>query len=112
MNSLPTNNYPFQAAIIDNGTLSDEDARIARENFLRQYRLRSSNEGRLRSIGFAAPLVLAAAILLVFLSWPANTLDYEASGAHQEDGYILAPDEHPAILTFSDKTVVKAAARS
>ena len=111
MNGMPTDS-PLRAAILKNGTLTEEGSRLAREEFLRVYRARSSNGQEASYLKWAVPVALAASLLLAILTWPSGTLQYQVSGAHEQDGYILAPDDQPVHLTFSDKTVIEATARS
>ncbi len=64
------------------------------------------SRGGPRAVWFA-PVAVAAAVLLAWVLWPAETLSYEVAGAARDGNYVRAA-ESPAVVRFSDATEVTA----
>ncbi len=93
--------------------LHEEEAVLRREDFLArvdQERHRGRRAAEAFKAVWTAPLAAAAAIALAIgVLWPEPSLKYEVSGADNEGGYIRAASSEPALVRFTDATVVTAA---
>ncbi|WP_441293013.1 FecR domain-containing protein [Sorangium sp. KYC3313] len=104
---------PVAALLQRAAQLSEPERREARAAFLRRVdeeQARSSNARVV--VRWVAPLALAASVLVgVFFFWRTErALDYVVEGAVNESGYVRVPVDHPAAITFSDQTRIRAAA--
>ena len=62
-------------------------------------------------IAFASAVSCIVAALFAWCRTPAS-LTYEVIGANKDGVYVSAPDEHPALVQFSDSTTLRVAAAS
>ncbi|WP_437280827.1 FecR family protein [Sorangium sp. So ce375] len=93
--------------------LSEPERREARAAFLRRVDEEQARAGKTRVVvRWVAPLALAASVMmLVFFFWRTErALHYVVEGAADESGYVRVPVDHPAAITFSDQTRIRAAA--
>ncbi|WP_437336641.1 FecR domain-containing protein [Sorangium sp. So ce394] len=92
--------------------LSETERIEARAAFLRRVDEEQARASKPRAVvRWAAPLALAGSVLLALFLWlPERGLDYVVEGAEEESGYVRVPLDHPAAITFSDRTQIRAAA--
>ncbi|WP_437739323.1 FecR family protein [Sorangium sp. So ce1504] len=104
---------PVAALLQRAAQLSETERREARAAFLRRVDEEQARVSKTRVVvRWAAPLAFAASVLMVvFFFWRTERgLDYVVEGAVNESGYVRAPVDHPAAITFSDQTRIRAAA--
>ncbi|WP_438037617.1 FecR domain-containing protein [Sorangium sp. So ce128] len=104
---------PVAALLQRAAQLSETERREARAAFLRRVDEEQARVSKTRVVvRWAAPLAFAASVLMVvFFLWRTERgLDYVVEGAVNESGYVRAPVDHPAAITFSDQTRIRAAA--
>ncbi|XXX79400.1 FecR family protein [Sorangium sp. So ce134] len=104
---------PVAALLQRAAQLSEPERLEARAAFLRRVDEEQARAGKARVVvRWAAPLAFAASVsLLVFFFWRSERgLDYVVEGAADESGYVSVPVDHPASITFSDRTRIRAAA--
>lgn len=104
---------PVAALLQRAAQLSEPERLEARAAFLRRVDEKKARASKTRVVvRWAAPLAFAAgALLLVFFFWrPERGLDYVVEGAADESGYVRVALDHPAAITFSDRTRIRAAA--
>ncbi|WP_437911433.1 FecR family protein [Sorangium sp. So ce302] len=104
---------PVAALLQRAAQLSETERREARAAFLRRVDEEQARVSKTRVVvRWAAPLAFAASVLMVvFFFWRTEQgLDYVVEGAVNESGYVRAPVDHPAAITFSDQTRIRAAA--
>ncbi|WP_437592358.1 FecR domain-containing protein [Sorangium sp. So ce1000] len=106
---------PVAALLQRAARLSEPERREARAAFLRRVDEEQARASSARVVvRRVAPLALAAGMLLfvcVFWFWRTERdLDYVVEGAADESGYVSVPLDHPAAITFSDRTRIRAAA--
>ncbi|WP_437766489.1 FecR family protein [Sorangium sp. So ce281] len=104
---------PVAALLQRAAQLSEPERREARAAFLRRVDEEQARSRNARVVvRWVAPLALAASVLMgVFFFWRTERgLDYVVEGAVNESGYVRVPVDHPAAITFSDQTRIRAAA--
>ncbi|WP_437849846.1 FecR domain-containing protein [Sorangium sp. So ce363] len=104
---------PVAALLQRAAQLSETERREARAAFLRRVDEEQARVSKTRVVvRWVAPLAFAASVLMVvFFFWRTERgLDYVVEGAVNESGYVRAPVDHPAAITFSDQTRIRAAA--
>lgn len=108
--SEPERNSDPIASLLQRAVELDEPERhVARERFLERVEQESMAPTRARTIAWiAAPLAVAATVLLVLLLWKDSPgMAYDVQGAVRDGDYVRAKDR-PADITFSDQTRVRA----
>ncbi|CAN95069.1 unnamed protein product [Sorangium cellulosum So ce56] len=103
---------PVAALLQRAAQLSEPERREARAAFLRRVDEAQARASKARVVvRWVAPLALAASVLMVvFFFWRTERgLDYVVEGAVNESGYVRVPVDHPAAITFSDQTRIRAA---
>ncbi|WP_437306098.1 FecR domain-containing protein [Sorangium sp. So ce388] len=104
---------PVAALLQRAARLSETERLEARAAFLRRVDEEQARARKKRvAVRWAAPLAFAAVVLLLALFFwrPERGLEYAVEGAADESGYVRVPLDHPAAITFSDRTQIRAAA--
>ncbi|WP_433933909.1 FecR domain-containing protein [Sorangium cellulosum] len=103
---------PLAALLQRAAQLSEAERVEARAAFLRRVDEEQARASKTRVVvRWAAPLALAASVLLALVLWlPERGLGYVVEGAEDESGYVRVPADHPAAITFPDRTRIRAAA--
>ncbi|WP_437782084.1 FecR domain-containing protein [Sorangium sp. So ce1097] len=103
---------PLTALLQRAARLSEAERVEARAAFMRRVDEEQARASKTRVVvRWAAPLALAASVLLALFLWlPERGLGYVVEGAEDESGYVRVPLDHPAAVTFSDRTRIRAAA--
>lgn len=108
MRELVRTSDPIAELLREGSSRSPASERASREAFLERVDVELARPRGVPRMVWAAPLAVAAAILLTWVFWPEKTLSYEVAGAARDGNYVRA-ENTPAKVRFSDATEVTAA---
>lgn len=108
MRELERTSDPIAELLREGSSLSPANERASREAFLGRVDVEMARPRGVSRMVWAAPLAVAAALLLTWVFWPVETLSYEVAGAARDGNYIRAEGDS-ARVRFSDATEVTAA---